>query len=336
MNEDDINYGQLLNEYSKHPHDTAFKRIMSRKPILIPYLKLNLPPTLSKRCDWDKLELLPTDFLDEHYQERRCDLLVMVPYGKRALYIHVLFEAQRRHDPQMGWRLLQYMMSIWQKIERDRKDEYKRQQKEKIPKAARISVYPLPAIVPMVFYNGKERWRTPTRFHHDEIVETPPGMMRYTPKLDFLLSDLVRMQDEDWNRYVENTHTFHSMKIFRHAHAGEIVQAMDSMLEYHRWLIQIDPSLSSDLFTYGFHLVHKMPTEERKLKLILQDKISKGEPMPTLLQKILDQGRQEGIQKGRDEEKRDMAQKMLQQGADIEFVQAVTNLSKEEILALQK
>ena len=335
MNEDDIDYEQLLNEYSKHPHDTAFKRIMSRKPILIPYLKVNLPPALSKRCNWDRLELLPTDFLDENYQERRCDLLVQVPYGKRVLYTHVLFEAQRRHDPRMGWRLLQYMMSIWQNIERERQEEYKHQKKEGIPKAERVSVYPLPAIVPIVFYNGKEKWRTPTTFHHDGLVDIPPGMMPYTPKLNFVLTDLVRMQDEDWSRYVKSVHTFHTMKIFRHAHAGEIAQAMESMIEYHRWLIQIDSSLSSDLFTYGFHLVRTLPKEENKLKHILQDKVSKGEPMSTLLHRILDQGKEEGKEEGRQEGRIEIAKKMLEQGADIEFIHAVTELSKEAILSLQ-
>lgn len=76
--------------------------------------------------------------------------------------MHVLFEAQRKHDSRMGWRLLQYMMSIWQNIERERKEEHKRQKKESLPKDARISVVPLSAIAPIVFYNGKEKWRTPT------------------------------------------------------------------------------------------------------------------------------------------------------------------------------
>ena len=58
--------------------------------------------------------------------------------------------------------------------------------------------------------------------------------------------------------------------------------------------------------------------------------------MSTVLHRILDQGKEEGRQEGRQVERIEMAKKMLQQRADIEFVQAVTDLSKEEILALQK
>ena len=336
--QDDINYSAILEEYSKHPHDTAFKRIMSQKPILIPYLQRQVPSSLSKRCDWEGVELENTSFLDERFQERRCDLLVRVPYGKQqSFYMYVLFESQRKHDPRMSWRILQYMVSIWQDVERKRTEERKEQKEQGIPSAERVLVYPLPSILPIVFYNGKESWSSPTLFHHKEMVEIPPGMMDFTPKFDFILSDLVRMKDEDWQEYISSTHTYHCMKVFRHAQSHEIADMLFSMIDYLEWVIEMNPSLSLDIFTFCFHIVQRFPEQEERIKEILIEATKpKGEEMSTLLHRILKEGKEEGRQEGEQLALRKTAHNMLEQGADVVFTAKVTGLSEEEVLVIQE
>ena len=82
---------ELFIEFVKNPHDAAFKRLMGRRDIVIPYLKSKLPQNLSRRCKWEGLTYLPTTFLDEHFTERHADVLLQVPYGKDGVFLlHVL------------------------------------------------------------------------------------------------------------------------------------------------------------------------------------------------------------------------------------------------------
>ena len=148
---------ELFIEFVKNPHDAAFKRLMGRKDIVIPYLKSKLPKKLSRRCKWEELTYLPTTFLDEHFTERHADVLLQVPYGKDGVFLlHVLFEHQRKPDPIMGWRIIQYMVADWKEIEKQRTQLYQKQKTDGVSKKKRVKIYPLPGIFTIVLYNGKK------------------------------------------------------------------------------------------------------------------------------------------------------------------------------------
>ena len=165
---------ELFYYMAKRPHDAAFKLLMKNKDISTPYLHAQLPLSLSSRCHWDQMEFIPTEFLDSQFKDQRCDLLLKLPYGKKEhCYIHLLFESQRTHDRTMPWRLLKYMVSIWQDIEQKRTVLYEKQKKDGLSSKQRISIFPLPSIFPIVFYNGKEKWTTSTSFIKSKLIEIP-------------------------------------------------------------------------------------------------------------------------------------------------------------------
>ena len=239
LDPEDMNAVELLQYMSHKPHDAAFKLLMKRKDISIPYLKSKFPISLSKRCHWDQLELQPTEFLDEQFTERISDLLFKIPYGKdQHCYIYLLFESQRTHDRTMPWRSLKYMVEIWKDIEQERLSQRRQQQKREEEckenkeefKEEKIKIFPLPSIFPLVYYNGKEKWTTPLSFTKSGLIDIPPGMMPFTPSFQYELTDLYRMQQEDFNQYKSHKHTYHIMRIQSHSHSGEIIPLMNSLL----------------------------------------------------------------------------------------------------------
>ena len=254
-NEEPDELDQIIKEFTKNPHDAAFKRIMKRKKVLIPYIRSKLPPSLVKRIHWDQLSFEPTNFLDEHFKEQRCDLLIKLPYGKGdACFVHLLFEHQRLHDPTMPFRLLKYMVSIWTEIEQERADQYNEQAKKGIPAKERVKIYPLPSVFPLVYYNGKDRWTTPTDFHQSQLIDIPPGMSSYTPRFKHELSDLRRMKEEDFEQYKENRHCYYQLRFFAHMQSGETVEAFLSMIDYMQDVSKNDQYIYDLMVLLAFHV----------------------------------------------------------------------------------
>ena len=331
---------EILEIMSKNPHDAAFKLFMRHKEISLPYLRSKLSPALAKRLRWYDTELQPTEFLDKHFTEQRADLLFDVPYGKnKTCQLYLLFEGQRSHGRTMPFRLLKYMVEIWSETERKRTIQNKTEEKEDISPQNRTKIYPLPAIFPVVLYNGKERWTTPTSLWKSGLIETPAGMKPHFPEFTHALSDPRRMKEEDFDQYKNFLHTYHILKISAHSHAEEILPTLESMLEYLRDIFRNYPELARIIMTLAFHIEHNSNARQRKIATFIEEQINTGEEMTTLLHDILEEGIQKGIQKGRKEGKqsgiRQNAQKMLQRGYPIEEIAEITGLSPEEIASLK-
>ena len=337
QNPDELSIPEIFELISKKPHDAAFKLFMKHKEVSVPYLKSKLPASFSKRCHWEQIEFLPTEFLDSQFQEQRCDLLLNVPYGKiKSCYIHILFESQRSHDRTMPWRLLKYMVEIWKEVEQKRRDIYQDQKKQEILNKERISIFPLPFIFPIVLYNGKERWTTPTSLAKSCLIECPHGLSPFSPDFQHILTDLVQMKEEDFEQYKNFTHCYHILKLQKHSHSGEVLPFFESVIEYLQWCFQNNPELSHTIFTLAFYLEGKDRQNQDNVATFLKNKVNQGENMPILLEELMKKGKEEGLEEGKKQGLILSAQKMLQKGFSTEIISECTGLSITEIQKLQE
>ena len=113
-----------------------------------------IEPDLATLIDFDALVPASSTFISETLREQQADLLFSVPFRSRdtseTLFIHILIEHQSTVDEMMGFRVLFYMMLIW--------DRYRREwENQNAPKNKRK----LPPILPIVFYTGDRHWETP-------------------------------------------------------------------------------------------------------------------------------------------------------------------------------
>jgi len=73
-----------------------------------------LPKRVSDATDWSTLVLEPGSFVDENLSERQSDLLFRALLSGHDVRYYVLFEHQSEPDANMAFRLLRYMVRIWE------------------------------------------------------------------------------------------------------------------------------------------------------------------------------------------------------------------------------
>lgn len=164
------------------PHDALVKAIFARPEHAEGELRRLLAPEIAARIEWPSLSLCSGSFVEETLRGRHSDLLFSVSCaGKNTVLLYLLFEHQSTDDPLMAFRLLRYMVRIW--------DDHLRNN----PRSAR-----LPAILPLVLHHSPDGWTSPTDLHAllDLDADTLPLVAAHIPSFRFLLDDLSTETDE--------------------------------------------------------------------------------------------------------------------------------------------
>jgi predicted transposase/invertase (TIGR01784 family) len=146
-----------------------------------------LSEEIAARLDFAHAERDNRSFIPEDLYKQEADLLYRVPFlpgaGKGAIWIYVLLEHQSKPDRSMGLRLLGYMVKLWETQRRAWEDS-------KLP-ASQWRLYP---ILPIVFYTGKRRWKTPISVK--ALMSLPDLLERFIPEFDTLFLPLQTMSAE--------------------------------------------------------------------------------------------------------------------------------------------
>jgi len=167
-------------------HDALFKRIFSVPENAAGELRSMLPPKLVAQLDLSQLELVEGSFVSRELRLRHTDLLFRVPLrrprnGRTHVYIYVVMEHQSTADPDMAFRMLEYMVRIWTKL-----------------RAGHPGRKKLPMIIPLVVHHGARAWSAPRTLHElvDGLFEHPE-LRHFVPDFERLIDDLAVATDED-------------------------------------------------------------------------------------------------------------------------------------------
>jgi predicted transposase YdaD len=157
-----------------------FKYVFSQPEHAASELRAVLPEALSRRLDWSSLELRPASFVDERLSGRQADLLFSVRCEVRQVYLYVLLEHQSTSEPLMAFRLLRYLVRIWEAFLIEH------------PESER-----LPAVVPVVVHHSQAGWTAATDLCSliDADPETLALVAGYLPQYRFVLDDLSHADD---------------------------------------------------------------------------------------------------------------------------------------------
>jgi predicted transposase/invertase (TIGR01784 family) len=163
------------------PHDAVFRRVLGEPVNAASQLRAVLPAALVGRLDLDRLTPLSGSFVDAALRWRHSDLLFTAPLGGHDAFVYVLIEHQSVEDPLMPFRMLRYLVRIW--------DRYLREH----PGATR-----LPAVIPLVVHHNRRPWTGPTDVLDlfDLDRGTTDAAREYLPRFRFLLDDLARLDEQ--------------------------------------------------------------------------------------------------------------------------------------------
>ncbi len=164
-----------------HPgHDAAYKRLFSHPSLVEGLIRGFLREDWTERLDFSTLEKVSHSFVSDDLRERHSDViwrLRLCGEGKDWIYFYLLLEFQATSDHFMALRLLTYVSLLLEEIVR----------KEKLgPQDL------LPAVFPLVLYNGKGRWRAPRRLK-SLFASIPKELQRYLPRLTYFVLDEGRL-----------------------------------------------------------------------------------------------------------------------------------------------
>ncbi len=154
-------------------HDTIYKLLFSHQRMIEELLVGFLPEPWVAALDLASLEKMNGSYVTDNLRGRHGDAVWRVRWGGDWLYVYLLLEFQSSVDRFMALRIMVYTGLLHQDLVRrgelgpDRK---------------------LPAVLPVVLYNGERRWRAPTEV--GALIQAPPdGLARYQPEQAFLLID---------------------------------------------------------------------------------------------------------------------------------------------------
>src|SRR6185295_7481956 len=161
-------------------HDAGYKRLFSHPGLVEELLRGFLDGDWIDQLDFSSLEKVVNSFVSDDLRERHSDLIWRVRFkGEEGdwVYIYLLLEFQSTSDPFIAVRLLTYVGLLLEEII----------QRESLKPGDR-----LPAVLPLVLYNGKGRWRGPLRLE-DLFAPVPRALRRYLPRLTYRLLDERRL-----------------------------------------------------------------------------------------------------------------------------------------------
>ena len=156
-------------------HDELFRLVFSNTKEAAALLRARLPAALSRRFRWSTLRQIPGAFVNQGLRGLVTDLLFEVRTaaagGKAARQrLCLLFEHQSRPDRWMALRVIRYCCAIWEAGLTSRP-------KERF----------LRPVLPVVFYQGKHRWR-----YAQELADSFPPEFRgesWVPRQRYLVLD---------------------------------------------------------------------------------------------------------------------------------------------------
>lgn len=132
-------------------HDKSYKDLYSNKEVFLDLVKGMLKAPWAKELKSEDLLLINKSYIASDYEENESDIVYRAKIGDKEVIFYVLLEFQSTVDYRMPLRLLFYISEILR--------EYAKNAKHKAyDKNVRI-----PAVVPIVIYNGKSQWDVPIK-----------------------------------------------------------------------------------------------------------------------------------------------------------------------------
>ncbi len=274
-------------------HDAGYKRLFSQPILVEELLRGFLHEDWIGRLDFSTLERLGNSFVSDDLRERRSDLVWRLRLrGETAgwVYVYLLLEFQSTSDPFMAVRLLTYVGLLLEDIVRG----------GKLKPGDR-----LPAVLPLVLHNGKDRWRAPLRLE-SLFAPIPKELKRYLPRLTYCLIDERRL---DLNRPELERNP--AAALFR-IEANEAPEALPGLSQSLDNVLPSDPELRRTVSTWFAAVVRRtFPDAIIPEGINLKEVPMLEETLIKWRDQIVRETRREALREGRLEARREVLREQM-------------------------
>lgn len=308
-------------------HDHSYKLLFSHPEMVKDLLTGFVKEAWVEQIDFSTLEKVSGSYITDELRDREDDIIWRVRWGDGWLYVYLLLEFQSSEDKHMAVRIMSYLGLLYQDLIR---------QKAFAPSGK------LPPVLPVVLYNGEERW-TAAQNVADLVEWVPGGLERYRPNLAYLLLDEgAIVNDPEWSDSMRNV----AAALFRLEHnrdEQDMLEVLGSLVEWLNaseqtalrrafvvWIRRVLlPNRAPEMELPEFNDLHELHEVHHMLAERIKQWPERWEEKGRL------EGRQEGRHEGQLEAKRSTARNLLALGVlSQEQIADATGLPVEDIAQL--
>ena len=302
-------------------HNNVFIKTFSDPENVKVFLKMALPEPVKAAIDFSEITIDPTSYISDEIKDYYSDIVAKARMKSGegediAADIYILVEHKSTAKKKDLVQVLKYMYLEWQ----NDIDQGK----------------PLRVIIPLIFYHGKEKWNVPRSFVDQFNVDDE--IKKFLLNYRYILFDT-----RDWNFLDEgneelknNVFLLTALVLMKSAYNDdmETIEAIFRLWYEKRFVEEKNKVLSFLLYITE---IRDMSLEQLQKKL-KESKIEGGDLMPSLAQRLREEGEKVGVKKGvkqgMKKGKLETARELVKNGVDIDIIARSTGLSKKEIESL--
>ena len=339
-----------------HVHDLAYRGLLSVKAVFLDFLRSFVPADWVRDLDEDSFTQVESTLVLQDLRKREPDVVWRgrLRTDGREIVVVVLVEVQSTVETRMALRLLGYMTAIWQKEAEKRTPGASTGPpgSNESPGSSATSGK-LPAIVPIVIYNGKRPWTAARRFR--ELIEGAERFGEGLVDFEYGLIDVRRLREEELLGL-----SGAMAAVFWLDGTREEAEVARRLRRLVRLLSRVPEDQVGPLLDWvSAVLGSRLPAEEGPALLGRLKEVRSGEEaeeVATNFERMLDRwlekterrgwekglkegrkkGREEGRVEGQVEERKATAVRLMAKGMDDGFIAEVTGLPPEEIARLRQ
>jgi hypothetical protein len=281
----------------RRPHDAAQRRLFAHPELIRMLIEGFIPVEITGELDLTRIEPLKDTFVSHGLAYRQADMVWKIPRrdGAQALYLCLLLELQSSIDPMMPIRILQCVSFIYENLARTN--------------GLRLDANSLPPVLPVVLYNGSQRWGATTQLR--ELIASPQGsaLSPYLTTLNFFLIDEGSFSDKQLNHIGNLLAQLFKLENTRNAahiprQLSHIITQLNDLLPAQ---LREDAALfiSELLKSHDIIIPHHVLTAPKENNTMLADAIAKFK------QQAITAGLKKGIKEGREQALRTMLGKQM-------------------------
>jgi len=322
-----------MTDFDKDIHqvnDGFFHKIFDNPINARDFLEKVLPPALKMRIDFSTITVENTRYVSNEFGKGFSDIVVKALFNtaentKKTLVMYFIIEHKTEGRVEIFLQILKYMVFEWEKDYNSNK--------------------PPRLIIPVVFYNGSDRWKVPLCFSDQFDIDT--DLKQFILDFRYVLFDTNHWNyKEESNRDLrENVHLFSTMVLMKLAYKNDL-ESIREIFQF--WDERGFPNNNDLLHLFMRYICSTQDVMPDKLEKILEEsKINGGEIMPTLAQRWKNEGKEEfmqteapkmiklgekrGEKRGEKKGKMKVAYELYKRGVDLELIIETTGLSGKEI-----
>ena len=327
---------------SHNSHDKGYKQLLSNKQTFLSLLRSFIHEDWVNDIRESDLVRVEKSYILQDFSNKEADVVYQLQTESGNVIFYCLIELQSAVDYAMPYRLLLYMTEIW-------RDTFHNTP----PKERKRKQYHLPAVIPVVLYNGKYNWTAPLQFK--EMIANYQRFGNHIVNFNYILLDINRYDEQE---LYNMANLLSSVFIIDRTakQTADVVEKLRKLLgslqllkpeqfkQFTVWLTHVMlPKLSPEQHPEIIAILQNAHTEEVAKMISNVERVMEKDRRRFILEGKLEgklEGRQEGIQEGRQEgelkSRQDIARKLLLRGYARADIVELTELSAEEIERLAK